>query len=69
MYKAKEKKKIFPLLNIFNLRELEGGLDYRHETSNHGLALLFLQLNTCLLSYIHPFQPEEVEGDQAECQF
>ena len=48
MYKAKEKKKNFPLLNIFNLRELEGGMDYRHETSNHGLALLFLKLNPCL---------------------
>ena len=63
MYKAKEKKKFFPLLNIFNLRELEGGLDYRHETSNHDLALLFLKLNTCLLSYSHPSPPEEVEGD------
>ena len=67
MYKAKEKKKFCPLLNIFNLRELEGGLDYRHEISNHGLAVLFLRLNTCLLSYSHPFQPKEVEGAQAEC--
>ena len=63
MYKAKEKKKICSLLNIFNLRDLKGGLDYRYETSNHGLALLILKLNTCLLSYIHPSQPEEVEGD------
>ena len=68
MYKAKEEEKNCPLLNIFNLRELAGGLDYRHETSNHGLALLFFKLNTCLLSYIHPFQHEEVEGAQAECQ-
>ena len=66
MYKAKEKKKICPLLNIFNLRELEGGIDYRHETSNHGLALLFLKLNTCLQSYIHLHHPEEVEGAQAD---
>ena len=65
MYKAKEKKKNFPLLNICYLRELEGGLDYRHETSNHGLALLCLKLNTCLQSYIHPFHPEGVEGAQA----
>ena len=64
--KQKEKKKFCPLLNIFNLRELEGGLDYRHAISNHGLAALFLQLNTCLLSYIHLFQPGEVEGAQAD---
>jgi len=68
MYKATEKKKV-PALKNLQSNELRDGMDYRHEISNHGLAMLFLQLNTCLLSYIHPFQPEEVEGDQAECQF
>ena len=68
MYKAKEKKFFFPLMNIFNLRELEGGLDYRHETSNHGLGVLFLKLKACLLSYSHPFQPEAIEGAQVESQ-
>ena len=67
MYKAKERK-ICPLLKIFKSRELRGGLDYKHEISNHGLAVLFLKLNTCLLSYNHPSQPEDVEGAQAECQ-
>ena len=56
-----QKIKICPLLKIFKSRELRGGLDHRHELSNHGLAVLFLRLNTCLLSYIHPFQLEEIE--------
>ena len=63
-----KKRKNCPLLKIFNPRELRGGLDYRHEISNHGLAMLFLKLNTCLLSYSHPSQPKQVEGTQAECQ-
>ena len=49
-------------------RELKGGMDHRHEISNHGLAGLVLKLNTCLLSYNHLLQPEEVEGAQAERQ-
>ena len=65
---SKKKEKFFPLLKIFKSRELKGGLDHRHEISNHGLAMLFLRLKTCLLSYSHPFQPEEVEGAQDECQ-
>ena len=65
--KQKKKKKV-PALKNLQPNKLRGGLDYRHKISNHGLAGLFLQLNTCLQSYIHPFQPEEVEVDQAECQ-
>ena len=66
MYKAKRKKKFRPLLKKFKSRELKGGLDHRHEISNHGLAVLFLKLNTCLLSYNRLLHPEEVEGAQAE---
>ena len=54
MYKAKEKEKV-PALKNLQSNKLRGGLDYRHKISNHGLAGLFLQLNTCLQSYIHPF--------------
>ena len=67
MYKSKEKEKV-PALKNLQSNKLRGGLDYRHEISNHGLAVLFLKFNTCLLSYSHPFKPEEVEGAQAECQ-
>ena len=67
MYKAKERK-IFPTPKKFKSRELKGGLDHRHEISNHGLAGLVLKLNPCLLSYNHLLQPEEVEGAQAERQ-
>ena len=67
MYKAKERI-ISPTPKKFKSRELKGGLDHRHEISNHGLALLFLKLNTCLQSYSHLLQPKEVKGAQAECQ-
>ena len=64
--KQKIRKKKVPTLKNLQSNKLRGGLDYRHKISNHGLALLFLQLNPCLLSYIHPFQPEGVEGAQAD---
>ena len=69
MYKAKKRKeKYCPLLKIFNHGELRGGMNYKHELFNHDLAVLFLKLNTCLLSYNHLLQPEEDEGAQAKCQ-
>ena len=70
MYKVKSKK-IFSHSRFFfflKSRELKGGLDHRDGIPNHGLAALLLKLNTCLQSYNHPLQPEEVEGAQAECQ-
>ena len=68
MYNAKEKKDC-PLLKIFNPRESRGGLDCRHEISNHGLDVLFSKSKPCPLVYSHLYQPEEVKGAQAECQF
>ena len=65
MYKAKEKEKV-PALKNLQSNKLRGGLDYRHKISNHGLARLFFQLNTCLQSYIHLHHPEEVEEAQAD---
>ena len=55
--KQQEKKKM-PTLKNLQSNELRGGLDYRHEISNHGLAVIFLQLNTCLLSYSHLFSAQ-----------
>ena len=40
----------------------------RQKIPIHGLTVLFLKPESCLLIYNHPYQPEEIEGDQAECQ-
>ena len=70
MYKAKERE-ILPTpekILFFKSRESKGGLENRHGISNHGLAALFLKLNTCSQFYNRLSQPEEFEGAQAKCQ-
>ena len=72
MYKAKERK-ILPtpekiIFFFFKSRELKGGMENRHGIYNHGLAMLFLKLNTCSQFHNHLLQPEEFEGAQAKCQ-
>ena len=66
--KQKERKIIAHSWKSFNHGELRGGMNNRDELFNHDLAVLFLKLNTCLLSYNRLLQPEEVEGAQAEYQ-
>ena len=56
-----KKRENLPTLKNLPSNKLRGGMDYRHKISNYGLAGLFLQLNTCLQSYIHLHHPEEVE--------
>ena len=63
---SKRKRKKVPALKNLQSNKLRGGLDYRHKISNHGLAGLFLQLNTCLQSYIHLHHPQEIEEAQAD---
>ena len=70
MYKAKKQRKCVPTLKKNSSIQRVKGLGCSvGQKSIHGLSVAFLKSKPCPLVYSHLYQPEEVEGAQAECQF
>ena len=67
MYKAKEKKMCARPKNSSVQRVKRLGCSAGQKPI-HGLSVPFLRLKPCLLVYSDLYQPEEVEGAQADCQ-
>ena len=68
MYKAKEKKMCAHPKN-YSIQRVKGLGCSVGQKPIHGLIVPFLKSKPCLLVYSYPYQPKEVEGAQAECQF